>query len=540
MNFSESPVPPDSNSPADPGTLRPSVERDRLPEVPAASPAAAAPLGRTWDVVVVGGGLGGLAVASLLAHAGRSVLLLEASDHLGGSCRGVTQDGHRYDIGVSLLTEASAGGAVAVLGDRLGLSLSTQPCDPAIQVALPRHRVDLAAGGDGWWSEIQREFPEDEEGWHALITDLAALARLRDDLAQDLSPWPPGRWWDRFRCWRTLTRRRWVGSARQATRQLQHAANTPFRDTLAEYGLGAPSRQVLEACLWYVLVRGTDECSTLEAALALRRLREGVRVLPGGPDALAELLAQHLRARGGAIRLRTEVARCVFARGRIAGVTTTTGETIRAHWVVTDLAPDVHMGDLVLTAQGWSRRHGSAPHPWQPHRVAHAVCVTIPEALAPAALGQHCLLVGDAGRPARDENLVFIRQTSAEREQARRDGLVRLTLGRFVSAAAAAEERGVAHALLGALDRVVPGVAGEAVHQLIFSSSVLGAHWGRPLAAVRFTVETDEWLGRRGLRHETAWSNLRVAGEWTYPGRSVSDVVEGAMHVADTIVVANR
>src|SRR5680860_787968 len=41
---------------------------------------------RDWDVVVVGGGHNGLACAAYLARAGKTVLVLERRERLGGAC----------------------------------------------------------------------------------------------------------------------------------------------------------------------------------------------------------------------------------------------------------------------------------------------------------------------------------------------------------------------------------------------------------------------------------------------------------------------
>jgi len=56
------------------------------------------------QVVVIGAGLGGLATAIRLAHAGFHVTVLEKNDRVGGKMNIVQQHGYTFDTGPSLLT----------------------------------------------------------------------------------------------------------------------------------------------------------------------------------------------------------------------------------------------------------------------------------------------------------------------------------------------------------------------------------------------------------------------------------------------------
>ncbi|OZC04157.1 protoporphyrinogen oxidase [Rubricoccus marinus] len=70
------------------------------------------------DVLVLGGGMAGLAAALRLAEAGRSVRLLEASERLGGVVKTLRQDGFVADVGpdVFLVRKPGAARLAAQLG----------------------------------------------------------------------------------------------------------------------------------------------------------------------------------------------------------------------------------------------------------------------------------------------------------------------------------------------------------------------------------------------------------------------------------------
>jgi len=57
---------------------------------------------KNWDVIVVGGGVGGTAIGALLAHRGRQVLLLDKNPTIGGRCTSYEKDGCTIDLGVHL------------------------------------------------------------------------------------------------------------------------------------------------------------------------------------------------------------------------------------------------------------------------------------------------------------------------------------------------------------------------------------------------------------------------------------------------------
>ncbi|WHP16820.1 phytoene desaturase family protein [Cellulomonas sp. ES6] len=124
----------------------------------------------TGRVVVVGGGIGGLATAALLARGGAQVTLLERHDRVGGRTGTRELDGFRFDTGPSwyFMPEVFAH-FFALLGERVedhvdlvrldpAYRLFPEP-DPALGPDAPSEPFEVTADPERNWATFERLEP---------------------------------------------------------------------------------------------------------------------------------------------------------------------------------------------------------------------------------------------------------------------------------------------------------------------------------------------------------------------------------------------
>jgi len=132
--------------------------------------------------IIVGAGLGGLAVAARLAHRGHKVTVLEKTDQVGGRNRELKVNDCVFDAGPTLMMMLDPFRKLfADLGERLDDHLYLVPCTPNYRAFFADgERIDCTANMALMMSQIERLCGADEAArYPEMIGRLAELYHER-------------------------------------------------------------------------------------------------------------------------------------------------------------------------------------------------------------------------------------------------------------------------------------------------------------------------------------------------------------------------
>src|ERR1700722_5820342 len=291
-----------------------------------------------YDCIVIGGGHNGLGCAAYIAKSGRSVLVLEAAEQVGGAA--VTHEfapGYRVSSCAHLLHLMPQAMIKELDLATHGLRLAN---DAMPTTALSPGGAPLALGvGDG--GALVGASSADALAYPGYIARLRRLARALQPIMASVPPrLGTDAWSDRL----ALLRMAWTvrSLGRRDMRELLRIIGMNVYDLLEDH-FDTP---LLKGALGFDAVLGTNfgprSPGTVLTLLYRLAAHDGSSVLTqplGGMGALSDALAKAARAAGATIRSSAAVARIIVREGRAQGVVLESGESISAAVVVSSCDP---------------------------------------------------------------------------------------------------------------------------------------------------------------------------------------------------------
>ena len=292
---------------------------------------------KALPVGVVGAGLGGLAAACTLAARGQRVVLFDKNPWLGGKAALLEEAGFRFDMGPTILTVPAVLERVFVeAGRRMSDYLDLRRLDPQWRCFFDDGAVlDLQEDVPAMANVIAKFAPGSEAGFR----DFMAMSRHLHEVSE------------KFFFWKSVEG---IGD----TLEFKGMDLATLRDVLslrmgssvaAQIRKRVPDARVAQMLDHFVQYVGSSpyQSPAVLCSIAHMQTDQGVWYPMGGTRAVPLALARLAGELGVELRPDTDIARITVENGRVSGVMTAEGETIRLSAVVSNMDSVRTMRELV-------------------------------------------------------------------------------------------------------------------------------------------------------------------------------------------------
>tara|TARA_R110002049_G_scaffold54157_2_gene150947 strand:- start:1553 stop:3094 length:1542 start_codon:yes stop_codon:yes gene_type:complete len=269
--------------------------------------------------IVIGAGLGGLAAAMRLGAKGYAVTLLDKLDRAGGRGSSISQDGHRFDLGPTIVTVPQVFEALwADCGRDFRADVDLRPLEPFYQIRwTDGAHFNASSDEAAMVAEVERLSPGDVAGFKRFLRD----AQERYVVGYEgMVAEPMHKLWQTIKVLPTFARLR-------ADRSIYAHAARRVKDERLRMALS-----------FHPLFIGGDpmHVTSIYALVAHLEKSFGVHYAMGGVQAIADAMVSVIRAQGGTIRHSTVVDEIIVRDNAAQGVRLSDGTELEAPLVISN------------------------------------------------------------------------------------------------------------------------------------------------------------------------------------------------------------
>jgi all-trans-retinol 13,14-reductase len=280
-----------------------------------------------YDFAVIGGGIGGLIMARILAKKGKKVILLEKGKHLGGAIQGFSRMGVTFDTGAHYIGGIEKGQNLYQYFKYLGiideLNLEKLDADAFDKITFESNgkTYSYAQGYDNFVEVMSRDFPENRKEIQKYVDEIRKVGEAYPMYSLDISK----------------------GTDIKLNDEHLYQSVGEFLDGITQ---NEELKNVLAAS--NLVYAGDNETTPYYVhALILNSYLSSSYRFVGGASQLAYRLAEKIEEENGEVRTKAEVVQFKFGEGKeIISAVLKNGEEIFADNFISNVHPAVTL-DMV-------------------------------------------------------------------------------------------------------------------------------------------------------------------------------------------------
>jgi len=299
--------------------------------------------------IVIGAGIGGLALAIRLQSAGVETVVIEARDRPGGRAYVFEKDGFTFDAGPTVITDPACLAELWELrGQRIEQDVELNPVSPFYRLSWPDgSHFDYHNDEEDLFRQIGALDRADVQGYRRFLEYSAAVY---EEGYVKLGAVP-------FLDFRSMLK--------AAPALARHRAWRSVYATVSRY---VRSEKLREALSFHTLLVGGNPMATSSIYALIHKLEQdgGVWYARGGTNRLVAAMVALFERLGGELRLGDPVSRIETESGKATGVSTRSGHRARADLVASNADLMHSYRDLLAHPRGASQAKRLARKSWSP------------------------------------------------------------------------------------------------------------------------------------------------------------------------------